>query len=136
VLAIRGGLNATLIDPTSTVCGCKGCSCLAASYSSDGGSSWSVAEPNPTMHQPGCQAALLHASDGCTYLSTPGTKYQHDSGSPLHGGWCHGPRTPMGVRVAGEYSTCGRFNGQILRSGDGVAWVAAVNISVGEEFGT
>ena len=82
-----------------------------------------------------CQAALLRASDGCSYLSSPGTKYSHDSGSPLHGGWCHGPRTPEGVRIAGRYSTCGRFNGVISRSHDGVTWVPAVNVSVGEEFG-
>eukprot|EP01047_Picozoa_sp_COSAG01_P032059 COSAG01_NODE_2302_length_7952_cov_8.079078_3_plen_218_part_00 len=131
-----------------------------------------MAEPNPTMHQPGCQAALLHASDGCSYLSGPGTRHSeplavsilesvhidcdlptsrlflsrnteggsgragHDEHSPLHGGWCHGPRSPEGARIPGRFSTCGRFNGVLSRSSDGgVSWLPVLNVSAGEEFG-
>jgi hypothetical protein len=59
----------------------------------------------------------------------------HDEHSPLHGGWCHGPRTPEGARIPGRFSTCGRFNGVLSRSSDGVTWLPVLNVSAGEEFG-
>eukprot|EP01052_Picozoa_sp_SAG31_P040946 SAG31_NODE_6069_length_2184_cov_3.764988_1_plen_411_part_00 len=138
LLTIRGGLNASAQAPDSTACGCKGCSCLTSAYSTSGGMSWSVAEPNPALLQPSCMCSTFHASDGCSYLSGPGTRYNHDPGDPtdpFHGGWCHGPRTPTGVRIPGAYSLCGRFNGVISRSVDGSRWSSRVNVSVGEEFG-
>eukprot|EP01047_Picozoa_sp_COSAG01_P032058 COSAG01_NODE_2302_length_7952_cov_8.079078_2_plen_92_part_00 len=62
VLAIRGGLNATLIDPSSTVCGCKGCDCLTASYSSDGGEKLGLATPRTPPAEKGPFTSTLPPS--------------------------------------------------------------------------
>ena len=79
VIAIRGGMNESLPFPVgSTACGCLNCSCLTSAYSDTSGSTWSSAAANPTMLEPGCMSALLRATDGCIYLSGPGTRYSHE----------------------------------------------------------
>ena len=39
------------------------------------------------------------------------------------------------MRRQNTYSQCGRFNGVVSRSSDGVTFHPIVNVSVGEEFG-
>lgn len=127
LIAIR---DSRMPDPDSERCGCKGCTCIWTAWSTDGGTSWSAAEPNPAMPSPGVASGLIVATDGCTYLSNSGTSRVHDPTTPVHGGWCSAP-------PPGQYASCGRFNGVVSRSTDGFTWPAAakVNVTIGGQFG-